>query len=291
MTDLEIPRTPSVPRRLPPPGACDTHAHVFGPFDRYPLAADRSYTPPLAPATAHLALLDRMGFARGVVVQASALGMDCSTLLDALDASGGRLRGIAVADPAATDAELEAMHRRGVRGLRFTEVTVPGTGQRYKGVIGFAELDRLAPRMRQLGWQAQLWAPCDTLAAELPRLLKLGLALSLDHLGYFDVSRGADDAAFRRVVAIAAAEGIWVKTAALRVSKAPPDYPDVRPFFDAWLHACPHRLTWGSDWPHVRMGAAAPDVGHLVDLFMSWVGDEALRQAILCHNPAAQYGF
>lgn len=290
MTDVEIPRTPSAPRRLPPPGACDTHAHVFGPFDRYPLAADRSYTPPLAPATAHLALLDRMGFARGVVVQASALGMDCSTLLDALDASGGRLRGIAVADPAATDAELEAMHRRGVRGLRFTEVTVPGTGQRYKGVIGFAELDRLAPRMRRLGWQAQLWAPCDTLAAELPRLLKLGLALSLDHMGYFDVLRGAHDAAFRRVVAIAAAEGIWVKTAALRVSKAPPDYPDVRPFFDAWLHACPHRLTWGSDWPHVRMGAAAPDVGHLVDLLMSWAGDETAR-AILCDNPAAQYGF
>jgi predicted TIM-barrel fold metal-dependent hydrolase len=183
------------------------------------------------------------------------------------------------------------MHRRGVRGLRFTEVTVPGTGAKYKGVVGFDELEKLAPRMKRLGWQAQLWAPCDTLAVELPRLAKSGLALSLDHMGYFDVARGVDDAAFRRVVSIAAAEGIWVKTAALRVSKAPPDYPDVRPFYEVLVRTCPRRLTWGSDWPHVRMGTSAPDVGHLLDLFMSWTGDEALQRAILCDNPSAQYGF
>lgn len=274
-----------------PPLACDTHAHVFGPFDRFPLPADRSYDPPLAPATAHLAMLDRIGCARGVLVQASVPGLDCSNLLDALDASNGRVRGIAVAVSATTDAELEGMHRRGVRGLRFTEVTVPGTGAKYKGAIGFDELEKLAPRMKQLGWQAQLWAPCDTLAAELPRLVKLGIRLSLDHMGYFDPARGAGDPAFSKLVAIAAANDIWIKLIPLRVSKAPPDYPDIRPFHDALLRASPKRLTWGSDWPHVRMGANAPDVGHLLDLFMSWTGDETLRRAILCDNPAIQYGF
>ncbi|EFL20891.1 hypothetical protein SSOG_00602 [Streptomyces himastatinicus ATCC 53653] len=29
-----------------PNGAWDTHVHVFGPADRYPYAADRSYTAP-----------------------------------------------------------------------------------------------------------------------------------------------------------------------------------------------------------------------------------------------------
>ena len=35
----------------------DCHAHLFGPYDRYPLAADRSYTPPEATAAQYLALL------------------------------------------------------------------------------------------------------------------------------------------------------------------------------------------------------------------------------------------
>jgi hypothetical protein len=28
----------------PSPGACDCHVHVFGPFDRYPLVREGSYT-------------------------------------------------------------------------------------------------------------------------------------------------------------------------------------------------------------------------------------------------------
>jgi 2-pyrone-4,6-dicarboxylate lactonase len=38
-----------------PPGACDSHAHVFGPYDRFPLADDRSYTPGEYPGEAFVA--------------------------------------------------------------------------------------------------------------------------------------------------------------------------------------------------------------------------------------------
>ncbi len=262
--------------------SCDCHAHVFGPFDRYPLPPERSYDPPLAPAAAHLAMLDRIGFGRGVVVQASAHGLDSSTVLDALDTAPGRLRGIAVAEASISDAKLEDMHRRGVRGLRFTEVG-------YKGGAGFDALTKLAPRLKRLGWHAQLWAPCDALAAQLPRLLKLGLRFSVDHMGYFDAARGAGDAAFRKLVELAAAEDIWIKMTPLRVSKIPPDYPDVRPFHDALLRASP-RLIWGSDWPHVRMDAP-PDVGHLVELFLSWTADAGLRHKFLVENPRQLYDF
>lgn len=40
------PRQPSQPKIAPPPDACETHAHVFGPAARFPYAAERSYTPP-----------------------------------------------------------------------------------------------------------------------------------------------------------------------------------------------------------------------------------------------------
>ena len=31
---------------MPPPDACDSHCHIFGPAARFPYAADRAYTPP-----------------------------------------------------------------------------------------------------------------------------------------------------------------------------------------------------------------------------------------------------
>ena len=77
------PRAPSRPKVPLPDGACDTHAHVFGPAERFPFADDRSYTPPDAPLAHYLAMLDTLGFARGVLVEGSAHGSDNSAMLDA----------------------------------------------------------------------------------------------------------------------------------------------------------------------------------------------------------------
>src|SRR5262245_55670822 len=59
-----------------PQGACDCHCHVFGPAARFPYAELRSYTPDDAPLEVYLALLDRLGFDRGVLVQLGAYGRD-----------------------------------------------------------------------------------------------------------------------------------------------------------------------------------------------------------------------
>ena len=79
-----------------PDGACDCHCHVFGPAARFPYAEPRSYTPDDAPLEAYLALLDRLGFDRGVLVQPSAYGRDNRAMLDALMREPRRLRGVAV---------------------------------------------------------------------------------------------------------------------------------------------------------------------------------------------------
>ena len=52
-----------------PPGATDSHAHVFGPRAHYGYADDRQYTPPPVFLKDYLAMHDVVGFARGVVVQ------------------------------------------------------------------------------------------------------------------------------------------------------------------------------------------------------------------------------
>jgi len=89
---------PVTPREKPPPDAWDTHAHIFGPADKFPYAPGRGYTPPDAPVDRYVALLDHLGFARGVLVQGNAHGYDNRVLLDALARFPQRLRGVAITD-------------------------------------------------------------------------------------------------------------------------------------------------------------------------------------------------
>ena len=58
------PRHPSRPRVPPPPKACDTHAHLFGPATRFPYAEDRSYTPPDAPLEKYLGIVQKTAAAQ-----------------------------------------------------------------------------------------------------------------------------------------------------------------------------------------------------------------------------------
>src|ERR1700754_2346866 len=150
------PLEPTRPKAPPPPNACDTHAHVFGPAARFPYAADRSYTPPDAPLEKYLAMLDTLGFARGVLVQGSAHGSDNSAMLDALARQAGRLRGVAAAGADVLPAELHRWHALGVRGLRFNHF-FRGGQLHYRGGVPLDAARTLAPVMSELGWHLQLW--------------------------------------------------------------------------------------------------------------------------------------
>src|SRR3954471_13204696 len=66
------------PKLKLPPKAADCHCHVFGPRDRYPWAANRLYTPPQVMLDHYLAMLDTVGFERGVMVQTGLYGNDNS---------------------------------------------------------------------------------------------------------------------------------------------------------------------------------------------------------------------
>jgi predicted TIM-barrel fold metal-dependent hydrolase len=138
-----------------PANACDTHAHVFGPASQFPYAEDRSYTPPDAPLAKYLGMLDTLGFARGILVQASAHGRDNGAMLDALARHPGRLRGVAVADADTPPAELRRWASLGVRGLRFNHY-FRGGGLHYRGGVPLEAARALSPLMAELGWHLQL---------------------------------------------------------------------------------------------------------------------------------------
>ena len=110
---------PSKPLYTPPPGAIDAHCHVFGPMADFPFSAKAKYLPEDAGPDMLFALRDHLGFARNVIVQASCHGTDNSATLDAIAKSNGKARGVAVVDPAISEADLAALHDGGIRGIRF----------------------------------------------------------------------------------------------------------------------------------------------------------------------------
>jgi 2-pyrone-4,6-dicarboxylate lactonase len=279
----------SAPRHRLPAGACDAHSHVFGPFDRFRPHRASAYALPDASPDVHAAVRAALGVTRGVLVQPAPYADDPSAILNALSQSNRALKGIAVAMARVADEVLQAWFTSGIVGLRFTEMRTPA-GDRYPGSVGFGELRHLAPRMRRIGLHAQLWASAETLAAELPDLVRLGVPLVLDHMGCPAPDRGIADPSFAKIIEVFRSENVWAKLSICRVSKSVPDYSDARAFHAAFIEAAADRCVWGSDWPYVRL-SPSPDAGSLLDLFLDWTPDNATQRRILVDNPARLYNF
>jgi len=279
----------SRPHHVLPRGSCDTHTHVFDPRGRFPTHHQSAYDLPIVPREHHLTVLARMGMTRAVLVQPAPYGLDNAALLDALQFSPERLRGVGVATPETSDAELERMHRHGVRGLRFVEAR--NLAARQPGAVHFDAIAGLASRIKALGWHVALWAPRDQYIEWLPKLLKLDVPFAIDHLAGIVPALGMDDAHFRNVRSLLTEGRFWLKLSVCRASTQFPGYEELRPLHDALVAANPDRIVWGSDWPYVRMGDAAPDAGVLIDRLFDWIPDAAVRQKMFVDNPARLYDF
>src|SRR5258708_15299064 len=216
------PREPTRPKLPPPPDACDTHAHVFGPAARFPYADDRSYTPPDAPLAKYLGVLDAVGVDRGVLVQGSAHGRDNSAMLDALAHQPGRLRGVAVADEAVSSETLRRWNELGVRALRFNHFFRDGQ-LHYRGGVPLTAAQRLAPVMAKLGWHLQLWIDVKDLPETIPVLQAIGLPVVIDHMGRTDARAGTATEAFQSLLRAVGEGWCWSKlSGAHRISQNAP---------------------------------------------------------------------
>lgn len=285
-------RMPEAPASPPPAGACDTHTHVFGPFERHPVPAPSSYAPPIAPPPVHQEMLDRAGLSRAVLIQPAPYGTDNSALLEALSQRPETTRGVGVLSADADDADFERLAAANIKGLRFSEMRDPRGGGRYKGSIGLDQYLLLAPRMKEHGFVPHVWAKCATLVDLLPPAIReAGQPFVIDHLAGIDIEKGVDDPDFRTLVDLLKDGLIWIKLSLCRNSTDAPNYDSQRPFHEALIEANPERLLWASDWPFVRMYDKSPDVGHLLDVFAAWTPEAALRRRILVDNPASLYGF
>ena len=276
---------------MPPPGAWDSHAHVFGPADKFAYTPGRGYTPPDAPVEKFLALLDHNGCEHGLVVQGNAHGYDNRVVLDAISRYPQRLRGVAITDTRIAPATLREWHKVGMRGLRFHLMAEkPG----YVRGVGLDVFEVFRKTMAELGWVMQIFCDWQVMGEAAPTLREIAreVPVIVDHYGMIDAARGVDEPNFQALLKLVGDGHAYVKVSApYRISNQYPDYRDARPFHAALLRANPERLMWGTDWPHPSIPAdVMPDDGHLLDLFMDWTPDEAARKRILVETPAKLFG-
>lgn len=272
------------PKLRAPADACDCHFHIFDPA-RFPPPGTR--VQPNASVADYRRLQQRIGTTRAVVVTPSAYVTDNRVTVDAIAQLGINARGVAVIHPDITDAELKALDRGGIRGIRFTQ-NDPATSTTTIDMI-----EPLSKRVAALGWHAQIHMSGEQIAAAADLWPRLPSTIVFDHMGRLQAA-GPDHPAFAVMRRLIDQGHTWVKVSAayIETKVGPPSYADATRVAQAFIKAAPERVVWGSDWPHPSLDRDhKPDDAVLFDLLAGWAPDEATRHRILVDNPETLYGF
>lgn len=265
-----------------PPGACDTHVHVYD--QRYPTSPSATLFPPDASVDDYRAVQAQLGLRRVVLVQPSTYGLDNSCQIDAAARFGDDARLVVVIDETTTEDGVEWYTDQGARGARFH--MLPG------GAVGWEAMAPVAARIAPFGWHVQLQMDGNRLPERLDQLLALPTALVVDHVGRFMPPPPLESPAFRALLTLLDSGRCWVKLSAPYESTTvgAPGYPSVSALARALVERFPERLLWASNWPHP--GQDTPlSIEQLRDLALDWLPTDALRQQVLVDNPAMLYGF
>jgi predicted TIM-barrel fold metal-dependent hydrolase len=294
-------RKHSKPSQPLPPNSADCHLHVFGPYRRFPLAAERAYNVPEAPLAAHEQLKKTVGLERTVLVQASGYGTDNRAMLAALSELGPRGRGVAVIDPDSANALLKDLHDHGVKGLRLNLQTFK---EKYAGNEG-EWVERFEKVAVKMGWHLQFFGEGSMVEKLEPVFSRMKTTIVVDHMGLPDARQGIGQPGFQALLRLLKRDNIWVKLAgADRVTRHTGRLKDAIPFVRALVDAAPDRLVWGTDWPNIGFHAGKAiggehevlpyrqlDAGALLEVLIEAVPDPRVREKILARNPERLYGF
>jgi len=281
-----------------PADACDCHTHIFGPPDKFPMFAGRSYTPEPALPEEMAAMHRALHIARVVIVTPSVYGTDNSATVWGIQARGRTARGIAVIDEQTPESSLDAMAKAGIRGIRLNLATAGPT----EPAVARQRFQTAADRMKRRGWHIQIYAATPVVASIKDLVLASPVPVVFDHFGGAQAALGVEQPGFQDLLEMLHAGKAYVKiSAAYRASTHGPDYADVAPLAKALIAANAGRVIWGTDWPHpnTAQGRATTELspllqiddGRLLNQLAVWAPDAGTRKKILVDNPAGLYGF
>jgi 2-pyrone-4,6-dicarboxylate lactonase len=276
---------PKKPRIKAPPGACDTHIHLFGPAAKYPFAPDSPYIAHDALPETFFALQDKLGMSTAVIVSPGGYGRNYSLLADVLTKYPERFRGIALLRDDTPSSEIGRLTKLGVRGMRMM------SHKRGQHVPNYSK--EIAARVHEHGWHIQFYPHGTDIVEYADKLLALPNQIVLDHFASIPAAGGVDQPAVKAVLKMLDTGKVWLKLSGpMRCTAEPPPYPSVTPLAHVFVKHAPERMVWGSDWPHVNLdGMVMPNDGDLLDMLAEWVPEAAVRNRILTQNAKALYGF
>ena len=265
-----------------PPGAADTHVHIF----EAAAVARLETRPEIASLADYLIQRRTLGVSRTVLVQPSAFGFDNTGVLAALAALGDTARAVVSIERSTPDAELARMTRLGVRGARFHLLK--------SALQSWDDLEPVAERVAAHGWHIQLQCDGRQLPDRLALLSRLPVTLVIDQTAKFLEPVAVDDPAFRALLDLVGKGRTYVKLSApYEVSRTgPPDYADVGALAKALVQAAPDRMLWASNWPHYSLPKdRRPLDAAMAGLLADWAPGAAAQHKILVDNPARVYRF
>ncbi len=276
------------PRFKLPPGACDTHLHIYGPFDRYPLVEERGYDPDSRSSLDdYLNVHRKLGLERAVIVTGSGNGTNNRITLDAIGRMQGKFKGVALLDPAISDAELRQLKDGGFTGFR-----IKAEG---RGGFSYDDTKRMLSRSAGFGWHIEFMPQSMTeVIAGVPFLNSLKVPYLFDHVAHAEPHMTSDDHEFKELLIILKnEEHAWINLYSFyQLSElGPSDYSDMIGVVQAIAANRSDHIVWGTNWPHGGVRVPIPNDGDLVDFLFATVPDEKTRNAILADNPARLYGW
>jgi predicted TIM-barrel fold metal-dependent hydrolase len=283
-----------------PADACDCHTHIHGDPQQFPFFAGRVYTPEMALPEEMAALHRALKVKRVVIVTPSVYGTDNASTLYGMKARGADARGVAVIDDKTSDADLDAMGKAGVRGIRLNLAT----GGTNDPAVARQRFQAALPRMASRNWHVQIFTNLGVISGIKEQVLASPVPVVFDHFGGAKAAQGPTQPGFADLVELVRSGKAYVKiSGAYRASTLAPDYADAAPLAKVLIAANAERIVWGTDWPHpdstIPPGGKPTDVtplmqiddGRLLNQLPIWAPDAATRKAILVDNPARLYQF
>jgi predicted TIM-barrel fold metal-dependent hydrolase len=291
---------------LVPPGSWDCHMHCFDNV-RFPLRADRSYTPQPASLESFVSWspCDNIGIVQATI-ESSAEGTLAHTMEGRQRFPNKYFYATVLSDCEngnsilnASMEQVDELHRNGVRCIRM-HIGFGETGPDYH--VLFYHLSQLAKSkgITERGWAISIQMPLRYWAALAEHLVEgdpIGkVDLIADHIG----CAGPGDVStqhFQAFIDLVRRHRVYVKISALH-RRSQNTMEDMKGVVQCLANDAPDHLLWGSDWPHVNSGVRGMvpmpplcNVDALQELMMikTWLSPDQWGK-MLVGNPSRLFG-